>query len=218
MRQSFHDPILVLVSFGAVAAFLAVARFAGGWSADARRKWLHVSVGAWVLFVTPRFTHLAWALVPPIVFIAVNASGRLRGSFPELADEPAAARGLWTFPLGVALTYLFFWHDAGRAAILAGVAALTFADPAAALVGRRWGQRRYRGFGHGRSLEGSIAFFVVAALVCGWTAAHAGHPGAFTRYAVGCGAVGAFVEAFSPPGWDNIAIPVLVAAAFHALG
>jgi len=113
VRSSLHDPILVLASFGAVAAFLAVARIARGWSGDARRKWLHVSVGAWVLFVTPRFVHLAWALVPPVVFIAVNASRRLRNAFPELADEPAAARGLWTFPLGVALTYILFWNERG---------------------------------------------------------------------------------------------------------
>ena len=218
MRASLHDPILVLASFGAVAALLAVARLMRGWSADARRKWLHVSVGAWVLFVTPRFAHLAWALVPPIVFIAVNASRYLRVSFPELADEPAAARGLWTFPLGIALSYIFFWYEGGRGPILAGVAALTFADPAAALVGRRWGQRRYHGFGFGRSLEGSTAFFLVAALVCGWTASHAIHPGPFVRFAVGCGAAGAVVEAFAPPGWDNVAIPLAVALAYGALG
>jgi dolichol kinase len=218
VRSSLHDPILVLASFGAVAAFLAVARLLGGWSADARRKWLHVSVGAWVLFVTPRFGHLAWALVPPVVFIAVNASRLLRDRFPELAEDPGAARGLWTFPLGVAISYLLFWNDGGRVPILAGVAALTFADPAAALVGRRWGQRRYRGFGFGRSLEGTLAFLVVAAIASGWIASCATPPGPFLRYAVGCGAAGAAVEAFAPPGWDNVVIPVAVAFVFGALG
>ena len=218
MRSSLHDPILVLASFGAVAALLAATRLPRGWSADARRKFLHVSVGAWVLFVTPRFAHLAWALVPPVVFIAVNASRLLRDRFPELAEDPGAARGLWTFPLGVALAYVLFWNEEGRVPILAGVAALTFADPAAAIVGRRWGQRRYRGFGFGRSLEGSIAFLVVAAFAAGWIASHATPPGPFLRYAVGCGAAGATVEAFAPPGWDNVAIPLAVAAVFMALG
>lgn len=218
VRTWIHDPLLVLASFGAVAAILGVARVSRGWSADTRRKWLHVSVGAWVLFVTPRFAHLAWALVPPVVFIAVNASRLLRGSFPELAGTPSASRGLWTFPLGIALAYLLFWHDAGRAPILAGVAALTFADPAAALVGRRFGQRRYRGFGFGRSVEGSIAFFVVAALACGWTASHAAPALPFLRFAIGCAAAGAAVEAVTPPGWDNVTIPIAVGGVFHLLG
>ena len=99
----YHDPLLVLVSLAAVAAFLGIARFLRSWSADARRKCLHVAVGSWVLFVTPRFDHLAWALVPPVLFIAVNASRFLRRSFPDLVSDPGAARGLWTFPLGIAL-------------------------------------------------------------------------------------------------------------------
>jgi len=218
VRTWVHDPLLVLASFGAVAAFLGVARVMRGWSADRRRKWLHVSVGSWVLFVTPRFAHLAWALVPPLVFVAVNASRILRDSFPELADDPGASRGLWTFPLGIALAYVLFWNEAGRSAILAGVAALTFADPAAALVGRRFGQRRYRGFGFGRSVEGSIAFFVVAALACGWTASHATPAEPFLRIALGCGAAGAAAEAVTLPGWDNVTVPVSVAAVFLLLG
>ena len=41
------------------------------------------------------------------------------------------------------------------------VAILTFADPAAALIGRRWGRIRLI---HGRSLEGTTTFFVVGTL------------------------------------------------------
>jgi dolichol kinase len=213
-----HDPLWVLASFGAVGVLLLLARRARTWHAGTRRRFLHVGVGACVFALTPRFHHLAWALVPPVAFIAVNAARRLRESFPDLTGDPAAARGLWTFPLGVATTYLLFWGDDSRAAILAGVAALTFADPAAAWVGRRWGERRFRGFGFGRSLEGSLTFLVVAGIVIGGVAAYA-HPNAYAlRFAVGCGAVGAAVEALSPPGWDNVLIPVVVAAVFGALG
>lgn len=210
----FHDPVLVLCSFGAVAAFLGIARFMRSWSADTMRKWLHVTVGSWVLFITPRLDHLAWALVPPTLFIAINASRLLRRSFPDLSSDPGAAKGLWTFPLGVALVYVCFWNEAGRTAILAGVAALTFADPAAALVGRRWGQRRYRGFGFGRSLEGSLAFLVVAAVAAGWVAGHAMPPQPVLRFAIGCGAAGALIEAFAPPGWDNLLLPVGIGATY----
>ena len=43
-----------------------------------------------------------------------------------------------------------------------GIAVLGFGDPAAALVGRRFGRVKLM---HGRSLEGSVAFFVVGTLV-----------------------------------------------------
>jgi len=207
----------VLASFGAVAMLVGAVGALRTMSIGTRRRGLHLGVGAWVLFVTPRFEHLGWALVPPLAFVAVNASRLLRERLPELASDPAAARGLWAFPLGVALTYLFFWSGESRHAILAGIAALTFADPAAAWVGRRWGQRRYRGFGFGRTLEGTLAFLAIAALAGGWLAARQGSPVDVARAAVLCGGAGAGVEALAPPGWDNIAIPLAVAAVYAFL-
>jgi len=212
-----QDPLWVLASFGVVWVLVVLARRARAWDPGTKRRFLHIGIGACVFAITPRFQHLAWALVPPIAFIAINASRLLRERLPELADEPAAARGLWTFPLGVAVTYVLFWGDGAGAAVLAGIAALTVGDPAAAWVGRRWGERRFRGFGFGRSLEGSLAFLVVAGVAVGWVASYAA-PGAIPlRFAVGCGAVGAAVEAVSPPGWDNLFVPVAVAAAFGML-
>ncbi|HSQ60204.1 MAG TPA: hypothetical protein VLT84_07200 [Acidobacteriota bacterium] len=217
MRSWYHDPLWVLASFGAVLALLGIARWGRAWSPDARRRFLHIGVGSWVLFVTPRFDHLLWALVPPAAFLYANASGRLRSIDPDLASDPAAARGLWTFPLGVGLAYVFFWEDPARASLLAGVAALTFADPAAAWVGRRWGQRRYRGFGFGRSVEGSLAFLVVALAATAWIASGAPTDHLPVRIVVGAAAAGALAEAVTPPGWDNVTIPIVVAAVFGVL-
>lgn len=218
MPVALHDPILVVISLAAVLALVYGARLAGasGVPPSVLRKSLHAAVGLWTLFVTPRFHSLQWALVPPTVFLIVNAAGKTRALVPGLAGpgNAASARGLWTFPLGVAVTYLLFWNAEGRAAVLAGCAALALADPLAAIVGARFGQRRLHPFGHGRTLEGSLTFFVVAAALVGWIAS--GHTGGVMpwRLAVGCGAVGAVVEALSPPGWDNLSVPVSVAAAY----
>ena len=221
MSTAFHDPALVLLSLLAVGTLVFGARAIGGaglLSPSAIRKSLHAAVGAWTLLVTPYFHHLAWAVVPPVVFGAVNASGKARTILPNLAGTPWETRGLWTFPLGVLLVYLLFWEESGRRAILAGCTALAFADPAAAIVGTRFGQRKYRGFGHGRSLEGSAAFFAVAAVGVGIVASGS-QGGAFPwRMGVGCGVVGAAAEALAPSGWDNVAIPLAVAAAYQFLG
>lgn len=218
MRVALHDPILVVVSLAAVLALVAGARVVAGWGVPSThlRKALHAAVGLWTLLVTPRFLALGWALVPPVVFLAVNAAGKTRALVPGIAPsgDAASARGLWTFPLGVAATYLLFWNVEGRAAVLAGCAALAFADPLAAIVGARFGQRRFHPLGHGRTLEGSLVFFVVAAALVAWIAA--AHASGVTpwRLAIGCGAVGTVVEALSPPGWDNLSIPVAVAATY----
>jgi dolichol kinase len=223
---AFHDPLLVAASFLVLFALVFAARAAGS-RAAARpgvRRVLHAAVGLWTAFVATRFHHLGWALVPPLAFLAINASGRTRRLVPAL-DRPGdsgSARGLWTFPLGVAATYALFWNgwnapEVGRAPIVAGCIALALADPAAAWAGHRLGQRRLRPLRLHRTLEGSLAFVLVAALAVG-TLAWIEAPGVpAVRLAIGCAAAGALVEALSPPGWDNAAIPIAVAGAYRLL-
>jgi len=227
---ALHDPLLVAASFLVLIALVFVARLAGSrpsWAPGVRRG-LHATVGLWTAFVTTRFHHLGWALVPPLVFLGINASGKTGRWIPALhRDDAGSSRGLWTFPLGVALAYALFWRSGmmgptsdpfwGRAPIVAGCLVLALADPAAAWVGRRLGQRRLRPLRLRRTLEGSLAFTFVAALAVGaiaWTVT----PGvAAVRLAVGCAVAGALAEAFSPSGWDNATIPLAVAAAYRYL-
>ncbi len=93
------------------------------------------------------------------------------------------------------------------------VMVLGVGDPAAALVGRRWGRTKLV---NNRSLEGTATFFVVAAVTClavlaiwhadlGW--------GTRIVAAVVASAVGALVELFSRRLDDNFAIPVSVGLA-----
>lgn len=220
MPASFHDPSLVLLSLLAVGALALLSRRVpaiGRTSPSSRRKALHAAVGAWTLIVTPLFHHLAWAILPPALFVVLNSSKSAALLMPGLANTRAEARGLWTFPLGIVLVYLLFWQDAGRQAILAGIVALAFADPIAATVGARYGQRRFLGFGHGRTVEGSAAFFVVAAVGAGIIAAGTDGGSFPWRMGLGCGFVGAAAESLTPSGWDNVTIPLAVATAYHFL-
>ncbi|HET9251406.1 MAG TPA: hypothetical protein VFP58_04755 [Candidatus Eisenbacteria bacterium] len=220
MADSLHDPARALLAIAGAGALVflskALAR-SGRVSVPLQRKALHAAVGLLTVFLTPWFRHLGWALVAPVLFTLLNASAKARALMPGMADSPREARGLWTFPLAVALTYVLFWEESPRPAILAGLAALSLADPAAFLVGSRWGQRRLRPAPGGRTLEGSLAFLLVAALTTGLVASIAGE-GAFPwRMGIGCGVVGAAVEAFTPPGWDNLTIPLAVAIAYRLL-
>ena len=218
--MALHDPLLVaasfLVLFALVLAARAIAPHRGGTGV---RRGLHAAVGLWTAFVATRFDHLGWALVPPLAFLAINASGRTERMVPALdrAGDAGSSRGLWTFPLGVALTYALFWNAPRRAPVVAGCLVLALADPAAAWVGARLGQRRLRPLRLRRTLEGSLAFLVVAALATACVAWEASPGVHAVRLAVACAAAGAVVEALSPPGWDNASIPLAVAAAYRLL-
>lgn len=106
-----------------------------------------------------------------------------------------------------------------RAAGVTALAVLGFGDPAAALVGKRFGRTRLV---NGRSLEGSLAFVVVGtvaalAVLVTWYAALT--PGATLAVAVAAAVFGAVAELLARRIDDNIAIPVAAAiGASIALG
>jgi phytol kinase len=182
----------------------------------AARKSVHVGIGVGTLVTTALYDHLGWALVPPAAFVLLNASGVPRRIAPSIARE-GRDPALWVFPLAVLALYLLYWEGASRAPILAGLAALGFADPAAAVIGSRFGERRFAGWGHGRSVEGSLTYLAVSGLAAAVIAIAVPGGGHAVRLAVGCGFAGAFVEAISPAGIDNLTAPLAVAVAFRAL-
>ena len=220
MLARLHDPILALFSIGMVALLLWIVRWKQRHHPLPRfvfRKILHALIGVMTLTVTALFHHRGWAIVPSALFVALNASPRLREFVPGLANDAEEARGLWMFPLGICIVDLFFWDVANRGAVLAGIAALSFGDPAAALVGTRWGQRRYTRWGHGRTVEGSLAFLAAAGIAVAVVAAVCAGGPTPMRAAVGCGVIGAIAEALSPAGVDNLMIPILVSATYQLL-
>jgi len=94
-----------------------------------------------------------------------------------------------------------------------GVAVLGFADPAAAVVGRRFGRVRVRA---GRSLEGTATFAAVGfgAAITVLSVFHPALAGArVAALAVTAALAGAIAELYSGPLDDNFTIPVAVAAA-----
>ena len=124
-------------------------------------------------------------------------------SFTQLASPREATRpasSTW-YVLGILLTLILF----PRHAALGGILVLALADPAASLVGQRWGRRK---LGAG-TVEGSLVFTVVAF-------------GALTPWvpwpqALGAALLTAGIEALPWPVDDNLSVPLVAAGALLLL-
>jgi phytol kinase len=114
---------------------------------------------------------------------------------------------LW-FSLGVAVVYVVAEDRPDLYAI--SVLVLTLADPAAAMVGRRYGAHRFRVGRDAKTIEGSLAFLMVA-FGCLFIAlrltASLGATESIVR-ALWIGALLAGIEAVSPAGSDNLTVPL----------
>ena len=96
--------------------------------------------------------------------------------------------------------------------VISSFAILIVSDSIAALVGRRWGQRKF----FAKSLEGSFAFLLSAILVVFVTPKFSSSIG---EYGIGATSalVGMLIEASALPLDDNITIPLGVGGAMWAL-
>lgn len=113
------------------------------------------------------------------------------------------------FPFSFAVLTWVLWSQ--RALLVAALMPMTWGDALAAVVGRRWGRRRFRVLGTTRSVEGSLTFLLVASVATalplallpgtpspGWEA---------VPVALCAAAVTTLVEAISPWGTDNLTVP-----------
>lgn len=127
----------------------------------------------------------------------------------ELDSEKKNLSGASYVFISALLSVLLF----PKVIFITAFATLILSDIAAALIGRRFGKHKFLF----KSLEGTLAFFVVACIVVLATPKVAGLP---LEYYIGF--IGAFVAAIAENvsyGWadDNLAIPLSMGAVMYAL-
>lgn len=183
-------------------------RRTGRVSFDHSRKIIHIGIGTWILPTVLIFDSRLWAALPPAVFTAMNLLS-LRNKWSRAMDAEAGENaGTVFFPLSFVLLILPLWGSpAGKAAITAGILSMAWGDAAAALIGRRWGRRRYRAGRNWRTMEGSAAMVAVSALAIAVAGRAVGSP--FPWQLVAGGAVLAgLLEGASRKGADNLLVPL----------
>lgn len=227
-----NDIAGLTISYLYATALLAIAeavRRVYGVPQELTRKFVHIGAGMWVFGILALFDSWQVGIVPFATFILVNFI-LYRYRLAAAVDAADSAPGTIYFALAITLLFGLFWRPDGpidRApCAIAGVMALTWGDALAALVGRRFGRRRYRIGESGRSLEGSavmftasvVAIFLSLILLPGSALTPYAAPIELPRALLAAllGACAATVaEAISPHGTDNLSVPI--AASLTAL-
>ncbi len=170
------------------------------------RKLAHVGAGG-IACCAPLLVTTHWAMLFLTgSFALLLLTTRRLGLLGSLHRRAGA--GDLVYPAGI---YAAFVIAAGDALLFQlSVLVLALADPAAALVGQRFGRLRYRIAGVTRSLEGSLGFAATAFGITALALVASGRLGAPAALlcATAVAVVVASLEAASPPGLDNLAVPV----------
>ena len=220
MSKPAYDVPAVEIGDIAFEAPVPVAR-----PANYTRSLFHVASGAfslallrlapgrsWLIAAAVAFATLAWTLeIARRRSPAVNdALMRMLKSIAHPRERHHVNSSTW---YGTALLILALFFPLRAAEI--GVVVLGLADPAAGFIGRRYGRTRLRA---GRSLEGTLAFFVVAAIgaLATLSAFYALPWSSRIILAIAGGVIGAVTELISTRLDDNFTIPLTTAIAVTA--
>jgi phytol kinase len=178
------------------------------------RKIVHISVSNWWLILIYFFTRIEYAVIGPISFIIMNYLSYRYHLLPamELKDNRKNL-GTVYFPLSLLiLVILGYTNVIPLAAGGIGILVLGYGDGLAALLGKRFGKRRFSVSGGEKSILGTVTMVVVSALVVLITSL-AWFPGTLTAgqllvTVLGTAIAAAAIELFTPWGIDNITVPL----------
>jgi dolichol kinase len=202
--------LLVLLAAAMLAARLLGQKFS--WSAELQRKFVHLVSGS-IALSFPFVFFSVW----PVIGLTLAAStllllSRQNGVAGTLGMAlHQAGRHSWGEFLFPASTALLFYAARGNPMLFVlPMAVETFADAAAALVGTKYGRRRFAvGEGY-KSLEGVFAFVFVA-----WVAAFIVllamtglDLGRAALLSFSAAIIGAGIEAVCVRGFDNLFVPL----------
>jgi len=211
-----QDTIALIASFASIFVAIGIAeglRKWRGYPAEFTRKFIHITVGMWAYGTVLLFESRAWAIIPPLTFVAINAFSYRQGTFKAMETGEKENLGTIYFPISFAALIWLLWDRPHL--LVASLMPMTWGDAMAAVMGRRWGKHTYTVLGSTRSLEGSAAMFLA-----GWAATLAPllvlapetpSLGAAVVIAATTALGATVVEALSPWSVDNLTVPAVSA-------
>ncbi|WP_321211075.1 SEC59/DGK1/VTE5 family protein [Methanothermobacter sp. DP] len=215
--MSGSDILGLLMVYLYVAVLLIVSERLLGDRPNLSRKFVHIMVGN-ILFILPLFdsrmviTFLAAAPFIPLTFL-ISPYSPLK--IKHRASSYGHGLGLVYYSMSwTVLAYLFFntpWVTG------IGIAAMSYGDGLASLIGERFGRTTFSVLGDRKSLEGSLGMFLTLIVTL---------PVVLLYYSqniaplviVGVALVSTLLEALTPRGLDNLTACFGAVAAYLILG
>jgi phytol kinase len=216
------------LALAAAYVFVFSAIFAGeglrkwrGYSTDFTRKFIHIAVGMWSIGTVLLFQNWYFAVIPPITFVVINYISYRQETFKAMEGERGNL-GTVYFPISFVLVIVLFWLTRPAdypGLIVAALMPMTWGDAMAAILGRRFGQYKYRILGSMRTMEGSLTMFLFSWLATFLALFCFPSLGLLTSllYALLVALVTTLVEALSPWHIDNVTVPLSAALILYLL-
>lgn len=200
--------IILLLSYVGVFIIAEVLHRIGC-AATITRKFVHIGAGIVSCFI-PALVSQHTAIIIGFIFSIFLFWTKRKGILDSIHRIENNDVGAILFPLGLIPCALMFWND--NLIFASSALILGFSDGCACIFGRLYGKRGYNVTGY-KTLEGSLAFFVVTVLIFLSIIffSHETMTLAKTFLIILGSLVVTVVEGMIGKGWDNLFIPISAA-------
>jgi dolichol kinase len=205
------DLLGLIFVYGYVAILLIISEKLLSKYPTFSRKFVHIMVGN-VLFILPLFaTRFAMTFLAAAPFILLTFLMSPKSPIKLDHKVSTAGHGLGLVYYAISWTVLAFFFFDQPWIIAVGIAAMSYGDGLASLIGQKYGKHKYNILGDAKSIEGSLAMFFVLIFSLAGVLLYYGQPiNALTVVMVSL--VATLLEGVTPKGLDNLT------ACFGAVG
>ncbi len=177
------------------------------------RKFLHIMVGN-ILFMLPFFSNrwiMTFMAAAPFIVLTFLLSPYSPIEIKHRVSAYGHGLGLVYYSISWTLLAFFFFHEPWIIAI--GIAAMSYGDGFASLIGERFGRRKYNIFGDEKSLEGSFSMFIALLIVFPLILCYYNQALIPIRV-IGVAATATLIEGLTPRGLDNLSVSIVAVTTY----
>ena len=212
MDMIASDIIGLILVYGYIAILLIISEKVLNKYPTFSRKFLHIMVGN-VIFILPLFTSqyvITFLAAAPFIVLTFLMSPFSPIKFNDRISTSGHGMGLVYYAISWTVLAFFFYDQQWIIAV--GIAAMSYGDGMAALIGEKFGKHKYNIFGDKKSFEGSITMFLVLIVTLGIVLAYYNIFTANFIIIPVVALIATIFEGITPKGLDNIT------ACFSAVG
>jgi phytol kinase len=206
------DIIGLILVYGYIAILLIISEKVLNKYPTFSRKFLHIMVGN-VIFILPLFTNqfvITFLAAAPFIVLTFLMSQYSPIKFNDRISTSGHGLGLVYYAISWTVLAFFFYDQQWIIAV--GIAAMSYGDGMAALIGEKFGKHKYNVFGDKKSFEGSITMFLVLIVTLGIVLAYYNILIVSFMIILVVALIATIFEGITPKGLDNIT------ACFSAVG
>ncbi len=207
----YSDIVGLILVYGYIVILLIISEKVLKQYPNFSRKFLHIMVGN-ILFILPLFTSqfiITFLVAAPFILLTYLMSPYSPIKLGDRISSSGHGFGLVYYAISWTVLAFFFYNQPWIIAV--GIAAMSYGDGMAALIGKRYGKNKYQIFGDVKSFEGSIGMFIILIVSLTIVLYYYHIPTSFIVIPT-VALVATIFEGITPKGLDNIS------ACFSAVG